>query len=337
MKIIVPFFSLFFIWQLISAQPTNPVITYPQQNATGFGGSNYQFDAVKMSDFAEKPDGYWLFEPEQSTTDTLNVVVFVHGYGAYNPMIYGKWIKHLVKKGNVVIFPRYQRNLFSPTPKKFAKNVAQGIKDALVELQNSQHAPIHKDHFFLVGHSYGGVIISDLCVNYEAFGIPKPLAAQLCAPGTGGLKGGRLASYEGMSDDLNLLIIASKDDPVVGDEFAELVYKTATNTPNRNYIMQYADYHGRPYILAGHNECYSLDEDFDTGIRNVTAKRALRISSLDPLDYNGYWKLFDALMDYSLTGHNKDFCLGNTPEQTQLGEWSDGKTIRPLEVKIPSK
>ncbi|MEZ4892408.1 MAG: hypothetical protein R2778_05270 [Saprospiraceae bacterium] len=61
---------------------------------------------------ATTADGYWLFEPADPKPDSAEVVVFLHGYGAYNPMAYGKWIKHLVAKGNIVIYPRYQKICF---------------------------------------------------------------------------------------------------------------------------------------------------------------------------------------------------------------------------------
>ena len=84
----------------------------------------YAHDSLIIHNFAENPDGYWLYEPACPTPEQANVVVFMHGYGAYNPMIYGAWIKHLVLNGNIVIFPRYQKNLFSPSTDKFVENAA---------------------------------------------------------------------------------------------------------------------------------------------------------------------------------------------------------------------
>jgi len=53
-------------------------------------------------------------------------------------------------------------------------------------------------------------------------------------------------------------------------------------------------------IRAGHNETYCVDEFFDTGVRNYTAKKALRITQTNAVDYYGYWKLFDALIACTL-------------------------------------
>ena len=55
------------------------------------------------------------------------------------------------------------------------------------------------------------------------------------------------------------------------------------------------------------------------------------------MDYNGYWKLFDALQDCTLNEENCNIAFGDTPEQRSLGNWSDGTPIKPLEVTIPAK
>jgi len=313
----------------------NNEITQPSQQSIGYGGSEYQHTSVKIYDFAKKADGYWMYVPANPVPKTANLIVFMHGYGAYNPMIYGKWIRHLVQKGNVVVFPRYQRNLITPRPNKFAKNAAKGIKAALEELKKEEYPTINTDQFAFFGHSYGSVIASDLIANYEAFEIPKPGSVLMCSPGTGPLKGGRLDSYENIPEDINMIILHSENDMVVGDEFGNLVYKTAINTPNRKMFYQFTDNHGSPAISAGHNECYSLDTYFDTGVRNITAKRALRISKLDVLDYNGYWKLGDALLDCTRNNLAFDEVFEGKNGRYWLGDWSDNEPIRPLKIVNP--
>ena len=153
------------------------------------------------------------------------------------------------------------------------------------------------DKIAFVGHSYGGVISGDLACNFEEHNIPEPRAILMVSPGTGWMKEGRLANYEAMQEDLKLLIVVSDDDLTCGDGFGKLVFHTATKVKQRNLLRQYADHHGKPQLTAGHNMSYCVDNQFDTGVRNYTAKKALRISTLDPIDYFGYWKLFDALLD----------------------------------------
>ena len=322
---------------LLSTYFTSDSIQGPQQPETGPGSANYVHEEVLFQDFAEEPDGYWLFEPAAPRPKSAPVVVFTHGYGAYNPMIYGKWIKHIVRQGNIVIFPRYQKNLFSPSPKKFAANAAKGIQDALRELEEGDHVKPSEAPLNFVGHSYGGTISAYMAVNYDTLQIPKPAGVMLVSPGTGPFKGGKLKDYKNMPEDIKLLILVSENDRVVGDGLGRLIYQTAINTPERNLIIQKADTYGEPNISAGHNESYSLDTDFDTGVRNVSAKRALNVSKLDAVDYFGYWKLFDALMESTRSGNYHEFAFGNTSAQINMGKWSDGTPVKPLEVLVPEE
>lgn len=330
-------FDFGFLIMLLSAISAFQEIKAPEQPTTGPGSSgNYVHQEVLFQDFAAQQDGYWLFEPASPRPDSAPVVVFNHGYGAYNPMIYGKWIKHLVLQGNIVIYPRYQKNIFVPSTRKFVANTAKAIRDAKVELDTGDHVKAIWEPLTMVGHSYGASITANLAIYYDTLGIPQPKGILLCAPGTGPFKGSRLESYEQMPANTNLLIIVSEYDYVVGSELGQLIYETAINTPNRNLIMQWADGRGTPSISAGHNEPYSLDEDFDTGIRNITTRRALRIAKEDAVDYYGYWKFLDALMDYTRFGTHYDYAFGNTTAQRFMGNWSDGTPVKPFDVLVPS-
>ena len=53
---------------------------------------------------------------------------------------------------------------------------------------------------------------------------------------------------------------------------------------------------------------------------------------VNALDYYGTWKLFDALTDAAFYGKNREYALGNTPQQRFMGFWSDGKAIKELVV-----
>ncbi|MFN4253476.1 MAG: chlorophyllase/cutinase-like alpha/beta fold protein [Saprospiraceae bacterium] len=312
---------------------------YPGQPASGPGGAEYSHQSVAFFDHAQRADGYWLFEPSDPKPDSAEVVVFMHGYGAYNPMAYGKWIKHLVARGNIVIYPRYQRNLLFPKADCFPANAAKGIRDALKTLETEGHVRPRLEKVAYVAHSYGGVITTNLAVNWEKYGIPKPTAMLLAQPGSGPLKGARLDSYEGLPADLNLVIITGEHDFVVGDEFGALVFKTATNTPNRNLVKHFRSVNpdSTRAMSASHSEPYSYDLDFDTGVRNYTAKRVLNTSRLNEVDFNCYWKLADAVIEYTRTGRYRDVAFGNTPQQRYLGKWADGSPMRELQVFLPDE
>ena len=333
MRITVFMAALIFKGLFAAAQNT----PYAGQPAAGPGGADYRHRSVAFFDAATRADGYWLFEPADPKPDSAEVVVFMHGYGAYNPMAYGKWIKHLVAKGNIVIYPRYQKNLLMPRPEAFPANAAKGIRDALAQLHTGDHVRPRTGEVAYFGHSYGGVITANLAIHWEKYQIPEPAALLLCEPGSGPLKGARLDNYGGLSPDLNLLVIVGEDDYVVGHEFGQLVFKTAVNTPNRNLILQRHDTDGHRWLLATHSEPYCYDLDFDTGVRNYTAKRVFQTSRLNEVDFNCYWKLGDALIGFARQGLYGDVAFGNTPQQRFLGKWANGKSMRPLDVFLPEQ
>ena len=55
---------------------------------------------------------------------------------------------------------------------------------------------------------------------------------------------------------------------------------------------------------------------------------------VNALDYYGTWKLFDGLIDAAFTGKNRDYALGNTPQQRFMGLWSDGVPVKVLDLGI---
>jgi pimeloyl-ACP methyl ester carboxylesterase len=304
----------------------------PLQSIRGPGSTDYAHAGIRMLDNGDQVDGYWLFEPTLPTPDSAHVIVFLHGYGAYNPMIYGKWIKHLVRNGNIVIYPRYQKNNFFPRPPKFTPNAAAGIRNALALLEKGDHIRPITEQMVYVGHSYGGVISANLAIEWNDYDLPPVAGIVMAAPGTSIFPGGRRKSYEELPPSVKIVIIQNDKERVVGNLFGKKIRKEAPQLEDFNLLMQYEDKHGLLPISADHREAYSIDIEYDSGIRNYTARRAMRVSNLNAVDYNGYWKIADALIDCVRNEQNCRFALGYTPQQLNLGNWSDGKAIRPLEV-----
>src|SRR5690606_33209945 len=209
------------------------------------------------------------------------VVVFMHGYSAYNPMVFGGWISHLVRKGNIVVFPRYQKNLFTPSPDQFVSNTATAIKNALKELKSGDHVRPSDAPVCMVGHSFGGAIIANMSTEWEALGIPKPAGIMLVSPGTGPFRSFELPSYEKIPFDTKMLVVVSENDRVVGEDFGTLIFNTATKTPERNLLRQLEEQHKNLSITAGHNEVYAVDKKFDNGIHGHSYRKA-QFSVINP-------------------------------------------------------
>ena len=329
-KFILLFASFFFVTLSIGQDSFN--FAPPTD---GPGSATYAHDELAQYDFGKKQTGYWLFQPAAPRPDSANVIVFNHGYGVMNPMIYGQWIRHLVRQGNIVIYPRYQKNLFVPFARKFPKNTAKAIRNALNEMREGDYVKPIIENLAMVGHSYGGVISANLTINFEKYDIPKPTVVMLCSPGSGPLRGAVLKSYEDMPADTKLIVMIAEHDRVVGDKFGKKVYETATQVTQRNLIEQFHDTSIKPNHRAGHNESYALDKSLDNGKRNVTTKRGLRTAQTNNVDYFGYWKIFDAMRACNQSGEYCEYAFGNTPEQRSLGVQPDGKPLLELKVTVP--
>jgi len=310
--------------------------TPPLQPMNGPGGSDYTHNDVIFSNFTNwlSADGYWLFEPDSPKPDSANLIVFNHGYGVFNPGPYAAWIEHLVKKGNIVIFPKYQLNDAS-VPSTYTPNAIVGITDALNELNtNPARVKPRMEHFAIIGHSYGGVITSNLVTEYATYGTPKPQCFMLCEPGTGGINTGRINSYVGMNTDYNALIIVGENDIVVGNSFGREIYdSTLISTTHKNYITQLEDSYGSPALEATHNEPLAADNTYDGGTVSAVITGGYVAAKTDAVDFYCYWKLADALLNCTFYGTNCEYAFGDTDEQRFMGLWSDGTQATDLIVE----
>src|SRR5918998_2378245 len=118
---------------IVSAQTATP----PAQPQTGPGGKQYLHAGVTKNRYGTGGKEYWIFDPDSPKPRTAPVIVFLHGWGGMNPLYYGAWLDHLVKRGNIVIYPRYQANLLTPSG-DFLPNTLYAVKDAVERLQTEQ-------------------------------------------------------------------------------------------------------------------------------------------------------------------------------------------------------
>lgn len=312
----------------ISAQ-----ITQPLQPDFGPGGNSYTNGGVTQYDYGTNGNGedFWLYEPNTPTPDSANVVVFIHGLGETNPKLYGAFIKHLVRKGNIVIYPRYQRTLdFAAQIASYNDSCAKGIQRALDTIQQAGHVKGRRENFFLLGHSVGGVLTADMAMLYAQYGLPKPLSAFSMQPGAANYL---MSDYSSFPSDIPYLILVSQDDIVVGTAPGTTIFNQSVNAPtsHKNLVHTYSDSHGSPGITATHFDPLAGDAAFDNGETNLFIA-ASGSGPVDAFEYYCTWKLQDALMDCALHNQNCEYAFGDTPEQHGMGTWSDGTPLRILEI-----
>ena len=294
----------------------------PEQPLTGPGGADYRHREIRESVHGAGHTQFWLFEPAALAPDSAPVIVFLHGWGGMTPHPYQAWIEHLVRRGHIVIYPRYQANLRTPL-REMTGHVIAAVKTALTELQTGRHVRPRLDRMAAVGHSLGGALAANLAALAGTEGLPEFKALMCVEPGDGSHRNPRVslprADWAKIPATTLLLTVAGADDDRAGDGYAREIYRGATQIPaaNKDHIEVRSDDHGRPALKADH------------------FAPTARAGAADALDYYGFWKLFDALTDAAFTGQHREQALGNTPAQRFMGRWSDGVPVTELVVTDP--
>ncbi|MES2705688.1 MAG: alpha/beta hydrolase fold domain-containing protein [Verrucomicrobiota bacterium] len=239
------------------AEAAAPRPAPPGQRAQGPGGSDYAHESWRQSLHGEGGTSYWLFEPVGPVPAAAPLVVFLHGWAAIDPWLYGAWVEHLVRRGNVVLFPRYQSTLFSD-PSDFLANTIQAVRDGMKELAQGSHVRLKPGQVAYVGHSMGGVLSADLAACAETEHLPRPKAVMCVQPGgtrrePGGL-GLDLLDLRTIPAGTLLLSVAGDRDSVVGDQDAVRIFQSAGHLPaaDRNLVYFVSDEHGSPPLRGNH-------------------------------------------------------------------------------------
>src|SRR6185437_8388974 len=169
----------FLFFTNVCAQSATP----PPQPLTGPGGKQSAHASVTKNRYGKGGQEYWIFEPDSPKPPSAPVIVFLHGWGGMNPLYYGAWIDHLVKRGNIVIYPRYQASLLTSL-KDFTPNTVSAVKDALERLQTEKgHVTPELNKFAAVGHSMGGLLAANLAALAAESKLPHVRALMCVEPG----------------------------------------------------------------------------------------------------------------------------------------------------------
>lgn len=349
-RIFVPaLFNVTLIFLLV-ANAAAQTVTPPSQPASGPGGKQYGHASVTKKRYGTGGQEYWIFEPDSPRPRSAPVIVFLHGWGGMNPLYYGAWLDHLVKRGNIVVYPRYQSNLLTPI-RDFLPNTLAAVKDALHRLQTERgHVTPDFSKFATVGHSLGGVLAANVAALASESKLPRVRAVMSVEPGiTESPINVPLADLKKIPAETLLLAIAGDQDTLVRDTDAKRIYYESTRVPaqNKNFITLVSDSHGQPTLQASHRAPTAMNKDYDSGegvggvssgasdpIGDAQISRRVRPETMmvNALDYYGTWKLFDGLIDAAFTGKNREYALGNTPQQRFMGLWSDGVPVKELKV-----
>ncbi len=314
--------------------------TPPGQPEKGPGGAEYRHAKVTEWDRGKGDLQYWVFEPDEPKPEKAPLVVFLHGWGGMLPAPYRAWIDHLVRRGNIVVYPRYQGTLLS-SAKKFDRNVYAALHSALDALAEEGHVHPDLERVAVVGHSFGGSITVNYAASAEREKLPAPKTIMVIQPGNGSNLFMKMAieDLSSIPKGTLALVVAGEDDTVVGTETAVRYFNEMTSIPpeNKDYILLRTDEHGEPALRATHfAPCCPRPGEKREFLNIAGSLIDGGAMGVDAFDWRGTWRWFDALRDAAFEGKNREQALGNTPEQRDLGAWSDGTRVRePLVTAEP--
>ncbi|WP_422928420.1 alpha/beta hydrolase [Singulisphaera sp. PoT] len=316
------------------------LLIIPQAIALGSGrdpddpkddpASSYPHQAVKRQEFGNGARSYWLFEPADPTPESAPVIVFNHGWLAVNPGAYGAWIDHLVRRGNVVIYPRYQLDV-ATLPTEFLPNALWAIRDGLDVLSTSpKHVQPDLRRFALMGHSAGGNLSAQIAAVASEYQIPAAKAVLALMPGE--VQPMNEPKLSLIPASTLLVVTAGEDDRVVGDGRARQIFSETTSIPKerKKFILYRSDLHGYPMLIADHLAPTGAFRGFDSGdglFRNLQMNRA----QVNAIDRAGFWRLADITLEAAFRGMTLDQATDRGEILKHLGYWSDGRVVeRPV-------
>lgn len=277
----------------------------------------YPHAAIVAKRSGDGPLQYWVFSPSEPTPSSAPLVVFMHGWGAVNPRAYGGWIEFLVRKGNLVLYPRYQENMRT-APEQMTQNAQVAIADAWQHIRDQTGITPDSRAVGWIGHSLGAILAAKLAAKANTTGLPPAAFLFLVEPG--GQDRIAMDDIRMLPADTSVLLVTGDDDDTVADGGAEAIAARLghLSADRLRRIRLTSDTTASPQLVADHFAPLSRSEmvneamaaagvgESTTGFamlgrifRGGTAGRFARRLTPDSLDLDGLWKPVSELLDES--------------------------------------
>jgi hypothetical protein len=307
-------------------------ITQPPQPKSGPGSSDYPHRAWRVSSGGSGNDAWYVFEPAKPRPKKAPLAIVMHGYyefSGYDQMY--ALIRHTVRKGSIVIYPRWQTDVASPCPGPFdiepcMSSAVNGIRGALSYLRARPtriQPQLAQTSYF--GFSFGGIITANLANRYRSLHLPKPRAIFLDDPHDGGLNGFDEWAVDdtlsGIPSTVKLECHSGTDgvisEPNKTNGSCNAIFPKLAHIPkkNKDLVLTHTDKHGKPELSSKHGVC------------------AGKKGTADAYDWNFCWKVWDALRSCAYHVTDCGYALGDTRKHRSNGRWSDRVQIAPLKIQ----
>jgi len=293
----------------------------PAQPTAGPGGSDYPHGDWRVSSGGQGVYGWYVFEPIDPLPASAPLAIIIHGYGEYSgyDQMY-ELIRHTVRAGSIVIYPRWQTGLASPClgpfdPEPCLTSARVAIYDALDFLagEGRVHPALDRTSYF--GFSFGGIIAADLANRHARWKLPVPRAIFLDDLHDGALDGDHEPSLDddmsGIPAGVKLTCHVGEDGilATVGvDQSCNSLFPLLGHIADKELVMTRTDRHGTPILDSEHG---------------VSAGGP---GEANAYDWNFVWRTWDAMRSCAYAGIDCTY-------DRALGSWSDGVPVTPLVIQ----
>lgn len=342
MKRVLFFCLLILLFSSLSSSSlcARALVSGPVQPTLGPGGSQYAHEKINVWQSGISEEQYWVFEPDSPKPKKPGLVIFLHDWLASDPGYYMAWIRHLCRKGWVVLFPKYQGS--GELDKTWFFHVARSAKDFLMQNFKRKSLELDREKFAIIGHGAGAILASNLAAADSYFGLPRIKALFLLMPHQKTLK---LYDLSAISRDAKMIIVTGDRMHERNEETAREIFYAADRIKTRNkiYVSVWSDFYGHPPLVADELAPFApeLPEferlvvryryDFLKLAKDRFHAHTIRTSPVDAFDWFVSFRLFDALAQSAFSTQKPELNpLKDSAELRFMGYWSDGRKLKGL-------
>lgn len=325
---------------LSQAQAAGELRHGPVQPAEGLGGSAYQHESLTSWQSGLNHERYQVFEPASPTREKAGLVILLHDWLCEDPEYYMGLIRHLCRRGMIVLFPRFQGT--GALDADYHANIVRSVKDFLLQAFARKSTQVSHDHVAIIGHGAGGVLAVNLAATTDYFGLPAPVSLMVITPHQRSLK---LLDLTGISRKAKMVVISGDRVDPTNDLTAREIFYTADRirTDNKIFITVLSDFYGQPPLIADEIAPLSPERpiyerlvvkrrhEFVNTFREHRVAGSLRSRHIDAFDWFAVFRVFDALEQTTAQQTSLNI-FKNSPELRFMGYWSDGRKLKGLIV-----